>query len=486
MEATPQLVTALGPDAPDDGPSGRQQRGLAIAALVPIQEHKLGYTVPSQSGRGNYIVSIDEDGRFCTCPDYALRQLDCKHLVAVQLTAHRRESAADNTGTNGTNGTSKAAGATGKSGKESKKGSKKINKNDGAGPVAGPVEEDRTQPMKKSPKRPTYGQNWKAYDAAQEHEEEHFEPLLRALCDLVQQPDYVHGRPRLPISDMIYCIGQKAYSGMSRRRTMTGIRRAHERELLAGVPSNSSITRYMDNPALTPVLRWLIQQSSLSLAAVESKFAVDGTGFASTTYHRWFDKKHNRLVSKAQWVKCHLMCGVQTNIVTSVDASKGNAHDSPYFEDLLQTTQQGFNVSELSADMAYLKKDRFGLAEAEGIGLYIPFKVDSVQVNAKGERHGPWERAFLYYHLHREEFLRHYHLRSNVESTMWMIKSKFGAFVRTKTESAQFNEVLAKVLCHNIVVLIGSMFELVIEPEFRPLLSRPPLLDEDEGLLLAA
>ena len=118
--------------------------------------------------------------------------------------------------------------------------------------------------------------------------------------------------------------------------------------------------------------------------------------------------------------------------------------------------------------------------------LYIPFKTNSVQVNSKGERHGPWERAFLYYHLHRQEFLRRYHLRSNVESTMWMIKSKFGAFVRTKSDVAQFNEVLGKVLCHNIVVLVGSSYELGIEPQFQSLLSGPKLLDEDEGLLLAA
>ena len=78
------------------------------------------------------------------------------------------------------------------------------------------------------------------------------------------------------------------------------------------------------------------------------------------------------------------------------------------------------------------------------------------------------------------------HHRSNVESTMWMIKSKFGAFVRTKSDVAQFNEVLGKVLCHNIVVLVGSAYELGIEPQFQSLLSGPKLLDEDEGLLLAA
>ncbi len=60
----------------------------------------------------------------------------------------------------------------------------------------------------------------------------------------------------------------------------------------------------------------------------------------------------------------------------------------------------------------------------------------------------------------------HYHKRSNVESTNSMIKSKFTDIIRSKNGIAQINEVLLKVLCHNIVVLIQSMYELGIEPEF--------------------
>ena len=45
-----------------------------------------------------------------------------------------------------------------------------------------------------------------------------------------------------------------------------------------------------------------------------------------------------------------------------------------------------------------------------------------------------------------------------------MIKAKFGAAVRAKTAVSQVNEVLVKILCHNIVVLIQSMFELGVIP----------------------
>jgi hypothetical protein len=47
-----------------------------------------------------------------------------------------------------------------------------------------------------------------------------------------------------------------------------------------------------------------------------------------------------------------------------------------------------------------------------------------------------------------------------------MIKSKFGDHTKSKDEIACINEILLKVLCHNICVLIQEMFELGIKPEF--------------------
>jgi hypothetical protein len=53
-----------------------------------------------------------------------------------------------------------------------------------------------------------------------------------------------------------------------------------------------------------------------------------------------------------------------------------------------------------------------------------------------------------------------------------VIKSKFGDAVRSKTDVAAKNEVLCKVLAHNICCLISAMYELGIEPTFSPMLGR--------------
>lgn len=75
-------------------------------------------------------------------------------------------------------------------------------------------------------------------------------------------------------------------------------------------------------------------------------------------------------------------------------------------------------------------------------------------------------RYHHYYQLNKDEFLQHYHKRSNVESTFSMIKAKFGDHIRSRTDVAMKNEALAKILCHNICCVIQSMYELGIQPVF--------------------
>jgi transposase len=73
---------------------------------------------------------------------------------------------------------------------------------------------------------------------------------------------------------------------------------------------------------------------------------------------------------------------------------------------------------------------------------------------------------YHYFQFSRADFLARYHKRSNVETTFSMIKAKFGASVRSKSPIAQTNEVLCKVLCHNLCVLIQSIYELGLTPTF--------------------
>jgi hypothetical protein len=76
------------------------------------------------------------------------------------------------------------------------------------------------------------------------------------------------------------------------------------------------------------------------------------------------------------------------------------------------------------------------------------------------------EKAFHYFQFNQEEYMARYHKRSNVESTFLAIKRKFGADVVRKNPTAMVNEVLCKIICHNLTCLIQEHDSLGIVPVF--------------------
>jgi len=70
------------------------------------------------------------------------------------------------------------------------------------------------------------------------------------------------------------------------------------------------------------------------------------------------------------------------------------------------------------------------------------------------------DQLYQFCHLHRETFLQYYNQPSLIEPTFSLMKAKFGDALRSKTDPALVNEPLCKVLCHNICVLMQSMYEL--------------------------
>src|SRR5438128_4271806 len=62
----------------------REIKGQDIAAWLKIERKDNKWIVPSQTGQGKYEVDIDKP--LCTCPDFELRGLKCKHIYAVEYT----------------------------------------------------------------------------------------------------------------------------------------------------------------------------------------------------------------------------------------------------------------------------------------------------------------------------------------------------------------------------------------------------------------
>jgi transposase/predicted nucleic acid-binding Zn finger protein len=417
----------------------RQQKGLQIAERGSITRQGRLYLVSSQSGRGKYKVDVEK--QHCTCPDFDFRRQPCKHMFAVEYVIEKTQTTTTQTDAKGNSTTI------------------------------------TTETVKVT--RKTYPQVWPAYNQAQTQEKRLLQYLLHQLCQGVGSPAQYNGRPRLSLEDMLFAMCFKVYSTVSGRRFMTDLRDAHAKGYVSVLPCYNSIFNYFESEMLTPHLLMLIEESSLPLASIEEDFAVDSSGLSTGVYQRWVqakwgstreffgDNRNLTVVNKKDWVKVHLMCGVKTNIVTSVEITDTHAGDSPMFKPLVEATAQNFAMRQVSADKAYLSSPNMQAVVDNHAMPYIPFKANSADNEKAKKRQSPlWKQMFHYYSYNQERFMQNYHKRSNVESTFHMIKSKFGDRLRSRTRTAQVNEALCKVLCHNICCLIQSMFELNLKPKF--------------------
>ena len=298
-------------------------------------------------------------------------------------------------------------------------------------------------------------------------EKRRFQVLLYELCRGVQplprnQESHRKGRKPTPISDVLFAMVFKVYSLLSSRRFACDLDDAVERGHMTKPMHPNKINTRMEDASLTPILKDLIAKSSLPLRAVETSFAPDSSGFSTSRFVRWYDEKYGVERSGHDWVKVHLMTGTKTNIVTAVEILGRDAGDCPQFKPLVEATAKGFTIKQVSADKAYLSNENLELVESLGGTAFIPFKSNSVA----GEAGTLWEKMYHYFHFRRDEFLAYYHDRSNVESTFSMVKAKFGDHVRSRTDVSMVNEVLCKILCHNLCCLIRAHYELGIELVF--------------------
>jgi transposase len=362
--------------------------------------------VPSQSFNGKYRVQKGPVGFSCNCADFELRGQTCKHGFAVEFVL-RREIKPDGT-----------------------------------------VIETRAA-------RVTYSQDWSAYNKAQTNEKAQFCALLRDLVADVPSPEQKRGRPSLPLADMIFAAAFKVSSTVSARRFMTDLKTAGSLGMIERVPHYNSIFNVLDRETLTPILNELITRSALPLKSLETQFAVDSTGFGTQSFYRHYSAKYGHDQYSRDYLKLHAMVGTKTNVVAAVYVSDRDTHDSPVLPALMASAAPHFNVEQVSADKGYSSHSNVETIVSYGAAAFVAFTANA---NGNGKS-AIYNKLFHYFQMNREEFLTQYHRRSNVESTFSAMKRKFGEIIRSKTPVAQRNELLLKVLCHNIVCLIHEMHE---------------------------
>jgi transposase len=398
----------------------RQQRGILIAATCRLHRNDDGtWLVPSQTNAATVGYIVNLESKTCTCPDHQEGKFTCKHFFAASI-VHQRDVLPDGT-----------------------------------------VIVTKTVTLTE---RKTYKQAWGPYTRAHASEKRRVRVLLQDLCRNLPERERPASRPgpkpHLP-SDAIFAMAYKVYCGLSSRRVTTDLQEAHAAGFLTNPVPGVKVTDFFEDAYFTPILKELIAISASPLRAVEKDFAIDSTGFASTRYERWYDQKYGITRLKCVWVKAHIASGVKTNCIAAVRILDKDAADCPQFVPLLKETHKRFEIGEVSADAAYGSLDNFEEVARMGGQLFAAFKS-----NTTGGVGGLFEKAFHWFQFNKEDYLAHYHKRSNVESTISAVKRKFGDAVVSKTDVAMVNEVLCKLLLQNLTCLVQEQETLGILPVF--------------------
>jgi hypothetical protein len=399
----------------------KKARGREIALRGGITKKGKVWLVPSQTRPGvKYKVTLNNKSS-CTCRDFTENgSCECKHIHGARIfrTEYPRVDLVD--------------------------------------PV--PNDEKETK---------TYRQDWPSYNAAQTQEKRLFNPLLAELCKSLERQDEKTGagRPPFPLKDLAFLAISKVYEGRSARRFMSDVHVAHQSGYISRVPHFNSVINGFRNPSMTDALLELIEATSLPLANFANGFfAADSSGLANSLFVKWQEHKDPKKQKQHGWTKIHIMCGVNTHIITAVVIKDKNASDTAQLPELVKKTAKNFDLKVVCADKAYGSLKNYKAIMDHGAVPYIPFKSNQTgkgidQAKKPHPATPLWKRMHNLFSAYPEEFNAVYHERSNVEAVFSMLKRTLGGAVRSKDPTAKLNEALCMVVCHNIRVLIKTSFE---------------------------
>jgi len=317
-------------------------------------------------------------------------------------------------------------------------------------------------PRPHSPRNKKYPRDWHAYNEAKSNEFSKFQHLLYELCRGLPKHEVGKkgGRPRLPLSDLVYAAVSKLYLRQQIRQHSDHMKVAHEAGFISQIPKPSTLLNFFSDPDTAEILKGLIGTAAETLNDVEQGvFAADATTFSLPRFKRVFKYDQMKAIETRATIKADLICGVKTNVIAAVTVTR--QHESQSFPKLLHDTTKRFRVFEVSADTAYASVENFKAVQEVGATPFIPF-----QPTATGYSGGFFEEMLHFYRLRKKEFYERYNLRNNAESTHSMLERRFTDRLVSKTDEAAENEILCMVLAHNICCVIMSIYCLGLDPEF--------------------
>lgn len=279
------------------------------------------------------------------------------------------------------------------------------------------------------------------------------------LCRTITGPPWTGFGPHpLPYSDRLYSIVLTEYYTHSIRRSEPHYEAAYEKGHISRAPVFNSVIDYYNVAETTSHLQKLISLSSAPLAEFETAILLDGTHLAMEEKLPYFDTHTANKANGHRYLMAQLAGGSNSHIITAaevdiwLDKYFRPRHDNHFTELLLRTAANGFVINEVWGDKGYHSKKNTRLINSIGADYMVIERSGKKVVPPTGN--SPLCGC--------EECFK----RNQIESINSMIKQIMGDKVFNKNYISLENEVLGRVVAHNLRVLQQAIIAMDLEVDF--------------------
>lgn len=194
-------------------------------------------------------------------------------------------------------------------------------------------------------------------------------------------------------------------------------------------PCANTISHWMNDPVVTPVLRDFIRMTAYAFRRREIGAIVDSSKVSQmrTAHYRRVAYEGDER-PRADWMRCHALVGVETMVVMAVEfggnRGLGTTHDSQYVRPLVSEAIKQFGLHYLLADKAYFGRPNIEWLWNEAhIRAVIPVKknIEREQGERREVFHPYWD-LIRWYDESQRDFHEVYRLRPKIEGFFSLLK----------------------------------------------------------------
>ncbi|KXA92778.1 hypothetical protein AKJ64_02240 [candidate division MSBL1 archaeon SCGC-AAA259E17] len=299
------------------------------------------------------------------------------------------------------------------------------------------------------------GVDWSSYDKAQVNELKNMLSFVKKSVDEAvnrlgfDNESEGRGRPSYSAEDLAKGVLLQQYFEVSNRVAAGFVDLFKEKLGIEEAYSYKTLERAYDNPHVAMILREVFEMSQESVKDEEDTFSPDGTGIPNSIKGNWEKEKDPDDKGSEKFTQMIAMMGATYQLISSVKfPDNPKAHESPYFEPLLEETADRYvQIDLVSMDSAYLSRDNCDLVEDYG-GTPCIHPKEGITLKRKGS--WAWTEMLLDFIENPQQWLREYHTRSNVESGFSTFKRHFLSPLRKCIGRRRKTEAFARACDYNL------------------------------------